>query len=98
MNCSFFKESSPCGSFRDSSTILPLLQCNDDMTSHLMSLRTGLKRGRVGKVDIEEWSLILNRSGNFEVESTTYNAMTICPKHRRDFTHDWPWRKRNTCA
>lgn len=98
MTCSFFTESSPCGKVKENSTILPLLKCNDDMTSHLMSLGTGLKRGRVGEVIIEEWSLILNRSGHIITDSETYSAMTVCPKHRREFTYDWPGRKRNTCS
>ena len=38
MNCSFGSEDSVCGPFGANSTILPLVKCEEDMTSHLISL------------------------------------------------------------
>ena len=98
MNCSFFVESSPCGSFKENSTIVPLLQCNEDMTSHLISPGTSLKRGCQSKTAIDEWRLILNRSGYVGHDAESSRSITICPKHRRDFTFDWPGRKSITCS
>lgn len=98
MNCSFFVEISPCGPFRENSTIVPLLQCNEDMTSHLISLGTTSKRGRQSKTAIDEWRLILNRSGYVGHDAESSGSLTICPKHRRDFTFDWPGRKSITCS
>ena len=98
MNCSFFAKSSPCGSFKENSTIVPLLQCNEDMTSHLISLGTSSKRGRQSKTAIDKWRLILNRSGYVGHDAESSRSMTICSKHRRDFTFDWPGRKSITCS
>ena len=98
MNCSFFVESSPCGPFRENSKIVPLLQCNEDMTSHLISLGTTSKRGRQSKTAIDEWRLILNRSGCAGHDAETSRSMTICSKHRRHFTFDWPGHKSITCS
>ena len=46
MNCSFGSEDSVCGPFGTNSTILPLVKCEEDMTSHLISLGVSSKRGR----------------------------------------------------
>lgn len=63
------------------------------MTSHLVSLGISGKRGR-GKTGITESDFILNRAGLFgTVNEEEIQAMTICPKHRKDLTTDWPGRK-----
>ncbi|KAL9969600.1 hypothetical protein ACROYT_G021833 [Oculina patagonica] len=98
MNCSFGSEDSPCSLDGLGSVILPLLACKRDMTFHLVSLGISGKRGR-GKTEVSESQLILNRAGlpgalnNEEME-----AMTICPKHRRDLTTDWSGRNGELCC
>ena len=63
MNCSFSSEDSVCGPFRANSTILPLVKCEEDMTSHLISLGVSSKRGRRSIPTLSESNLILNRAG-----------------------------------
>ena len=78
--------------------ILPLLACKRDMTSYLVSLGISGKRGR-GKTRITESELILNRAGRFgTVNEEEIQAMTICPKHRKELTTDWPGRKGQLCC
>ena len=98
MNCSFQSEGSLCGVSGLGSGMLPLLACRRDMTSHLVSLGISGKRGR-GKTGITESELILNRAGLFgTVNEEEIQAMTICPKHRKDLTTDWPGRKKHLCC
>lgn len=40
----------------------------------------------------------LNRAGLFGVSDEEMQAMTICPKHRRDLTIDWSGRKGQVCC
>ena len=63
MNCSFSSEDSVCGPFGANSTILPLVKCEQDMTSHLISLGVNSKRGRRSIPTLSESNLILNRAG-----------------------------------
>ena len=68
------------------------------MTSHLVSLGISGKRGR-GKTRITESELILNRAGLFgTVNEEEIQTMTICPKHRKELTTDWPGRKGQLCC
>ena len=98
MNCSFGSEESPCNLSSFGSVILPLIACKQDMTSHLVSLGISGKRGR-GKTEVSESQLILNRAGLFGASNDEeIQAMTICPKHRRDLTIDWPGRKGHVCC
>jgi len=78
--------------------ILLLLACKRDMTCHLVSLGISGKRGR-GKTRIIESELILNRSGLFgTVNEEEIQAMTICSKHGKELTSDWPGRKGQLCC
>lgn len=98
MECSFQSEGSLCGVSGQGSGILPLLACKRDMTSHLVSLGISGKRGQ-GKTGITQSELILNRVGLFvTVNEGEIQAMTICPKHRKDLTTDWPGRKGQLCC
>ena len=98
MDCSFQLEGSLCGVSRLGTGTLPLLACKRDMTSHLVSLGISGKRGR-GKTRITESELILNRAGLFgTVNEEEIQAMTICPKHRKELTTDWPGRKGQLCC
>lgn len=98
MSCSFECEGSPCGSFGDTSEIIPLVKCTVDMSSHLISLGVSSKRGRRSLPSLDEWQLILNRAGIFGKETESATSKTICPKHRRLLTMDWPGRKNNACT
>jgi len=88
MECSFQSEGLLCGVSR-------LLACKRDMTSHLVSLSG--KRGR-RKIGITESELILNRALFDTVNEEEIQAMTICPKHRKDLTTDWPGQKGQLCC
>ena len=98
--CSFgSNQDSICGSFGNNFTILPVTKCEEDMSSHLISLGVSWKRGRRStEAKISELDLILNRAGFFGLEANAVAAMTICPKHRRELTLDWPGRKSTTCS
>ena len=93
-------------SVRANSTILPLVKCEEDMTSHLISLSVSSMRGRRsipmrGRRSIptlSESNLILNRAVLFGLDLQRTGEMTICPKHRRELTVDWAGRKSNTCS
>ena len=77
---------------------LYLRACKRDLTSHLVSLAISGKRGR-GKTGITESELILNRAGLFgTVNEEEFQAMTICPKDRKELTTDWPGRKGQLCC
>jgi hypothetical protein len=73
--------------------MLPLITCEEDMSSNLINLGARSKRGQT----ISERDFILNRAGLFGLPSNNIAAMTICPKHRRKFTNDWTARKSTTC-
>ena len=89
MNCSFGSEDSVCGPFGANSTILLLVKCEEDMTSHLISLGVSSKRGRRIIPTLSESNLILNRTGLFGLGLQRTGEMTICPKHRRELRVDW---------
>ena len=93
MNCSFGSKDSVCGPFGANSTILPLVKCEEDMTSHLSS-----KRGRRSIPTLSVSNLILNRAGLFGLGLQRTVQMTIYPKHRREHTVDWAGRKSSTCG
>ena len=98
MDFPFQSVGSLCGVRRLGTGILPLLACKRDMTSRLVSLGISGKRGR-GKTRITESELILNRAGLFGTVIEEENqALTICPKHRKELTTDWPGRKGQLCC
>ena len=93
MNCSFSTEASSCSESGVGSAILPLLACKRDMTSLLVNLGISGKRGR-GEAEVSESELILNRAGRIGIlREDEKEALTICPKHRKHLTTDWPGRK-----
>ena len=89
---------SECGSYYSNSTLLPLNSCNVDITSHLVVLGISGKRGRSGAGQVSERDLILNRGGLFDKSEEFISALTICPKHRKELSTDWPRKKRYTCG
>ena len=99
INCSFgWEDSAVCGPFGANSTILSLVKCEEDMTSHLISLSVSSKRGRRSVPTLSESNLILNRTGLFGLGLQRTGEMTICPKHRQELTVDWAGRKSSTCS
>ena len=99
MDCSFKKTiGSECGSYYSDSTLLPLNSCNVDITSHLVVLGISGKRGRSVAGHVSERDLILNRVGLFYKSEEFISALTICPKHRKELSTDWPGKKRYTCG
>ena len=93
MNCTFGSKDSVCGPFGANSTILPLVKCKEDMTSHLSS-----KRGRRSIPTLSVSNLILNRADLFGLGLQRTVEMTIYPKHRREHTVDWAGRESSTCS
>ena len=98
MNCSFCSECSVCGLFGANSTILFLVKCEEDMTSHLISLGVSSKRGRRSIPTLSESNLILNRGGLFGLGLQRTGEMTICLKHRRELRVHWAGRKSSMCS
>ena len=98
MNYSFGSEDSVCGPFGADSTILPWVKCQEDMTSHLISLGVSSQRGRRSIPTLSESNLIFNRAGLFRLGLQRTGEMAICPKHRRELTVDWTARKSSTCS
>ena len=66
--------------------------------SHLVVLGIGGKRGGSGTGQVSERDLILNRVGLFDKNEEFISALTICPKHRKELSTDWPGKKRYTCG
>ena len=94
MTCSFGSQDSLCGSYGNNSTMVPLMKCEEDMSANLITLGVSSNHGQI----MSERDLILNRAGLFGLQSNDIASMTICPKHRRKFTNDWPGRKSTTCC
>ena len=74
-----------------------LLSCTRDIESHLVSLGLGSKPGATGS-KISEADLILNRAGKFDVPEDEKRGMTVCPRHRKNYTTGWTGRKRTMCC
>ena len=97
MNCSFASQESPCSSLGTSPIVLPLNACKQDIKAHLLGPGVSGKRGwRSQSPANTEKELILNRAGQFDLSEDRIALMTICPKHRRNLTVDWPGRKSTT--
>ena len=74
------------------------LACKQDMTSRLFSLGIRGKRGR-GEEEVSESELILNRAGHIGIlRDEEKEAPTICPKHKKPLTADWPGRTNYICC
>ena len=100
--CSFhFVNSSSCSSSTSSnfqSEIIPLSQCNNDCTNHLVALGVSENRGKGFSASLTEEELILNRSSLTKINEKERCRLTICPKHRVYLTWQWPGIKRKSCS
>ena len=98
MNCSFSTEESSCSEGGVGSAIVPLLAWKRDMTSHLVNLGIRGKRGRE-EAEVSESELILNRAGRIGIlRGDEKETLSICRKHRKHLTTDWPGRKNCFCC
>ena len=98
MNCSFCTDSSICSVKGFGSAVIPLTACKRDLSNTTLSFAgIGRKRGRSDS-QITEQDLILNRSHHPEASVEEITTLTICPKHRKDLTTDWPGRKSTVCT
>ena len=78
-----------CGSYRGQDHYTCILDCRDDISSHL-------SRCHLTKEDIDtEYKLILYRSGFFDLSDEQLVHMKICPTHR--YTVGKYWRPSRTC-
>ena len=89
--CTCFLESrdcSGCGHFSGVSAPISLLECQDDVSSHLKYYHLSSK--------ILEYELILFRSGHFGLEMGKLKQMFVCSKHRNALGKHWKCGK-STC-
>ena len=87
--CSFFGSGKvSCGESRGKFDVIPLIECVDDVTSHLKSCH-------LSRVKVAEYELILARAGTFHLPNDEVRKMTVCPKHRHDLGKYW--RPLKTC-
>lgn len=75
------KDTSGCGDFRGEKTLSSLLECRDDVSSHLK--RFHLSKGLL------EYELILFRAGHFGLSEERIKNMFVCPKHRNSLGKYW---------
>ena len=76
---------------------VPLLSCTKDVTSYLRSLGVSGSRGRQARAKVTEQDLILNRAGLLVINDEDIKKMTICPRHRKHLTVNWPGGKAVSC-
>ena len=82
------KDCSGCGHFSGVSAPISLLECQDDVSSHLKYYHLSSK--------ILEYELILFRSGHFGLEMGKLKQMFVCSKHRNALGKHWKCGK-STC-
>ena len=97
LTCSFSCPDSVCILKGTESRIVPLLAYKLDTTPHPLNLGVRSGQQRSGNKNVNEVGLILNRAGHFVATIEEKIAMTICPRHRKRVTTDWPGRKSSTC-
>lgn len=76
------KDESGCGEFKGESKLVPLSQCNNDITAHL-------RRCHLTKENVTESELILQRAGYFDKNAQQVEKMFVCPRHRANLGKDW---------
>lgn len=74
-----------------------LLSCRKDVSGYLRSLGASGARGQHARVCVSEVDLILNRAGLFVLSDQEIEQMTICSRHRKLLTVNWPGGKAVTC-
>jgi len=75
------KDVTGCGEFRGVQALTSLLECRDDVSSHL-------KRFHLSS-EILEYELILFRAGHFGLNKDRIKDMFVCPKHRNGLGKYW---------
>ena len=104
MSCSFFSIcGNECGAAANNptdSSVVSLKSCNKDVTNYLRTLGVSEKTGQHATSHTSEEDLILNRAGLFDCACSADRTdfMTICPKHRKYLTFEWPGRMSTFCT
>ena len=87
--CSFFGVAKiECGESRGKEEVIPLKECNSDISNQLRSCH-------LSRANVTEYDLILARAGIFDLPLERVSEMTICPKHRYNLGKYW--RPLKTC-
>jgi hypothetical protein len=92
-----FHANQNCGESRGNSSLVKLLDCTDDVESHLST-------HHLSREGLSEYSLILARSGRFDVMDKDVSNWWVCPRHRHSLGKFWLPTKRScnmpnhTCA
>ena len=84
-----YKDAKGCGDFRGTSDLVPLSECNADISAHL-------RRCHLSKESIMEKELILMRAGYFSVTVQQMQDMMVCPRHRANLGQYWGNQTRRT--
>lgn len=84
-----YKDGHGCGDFKGSSELVPLSECNSDISVHL-------ERCHLSKERITEKELILMRAGYFSATIQQMQEMVVCPRHRANLGQYWGNQTRRT--
>ena len=71
-----------CGNFRGKSDCVNILECSDDVSTHL-------SRCHLSREKLCEYELILLRCGMFDISHDQLQHMRICPNHRYNLGKFW---------
>ena len=92
-----FHSNQNCGESRGNSSLVKLLDCTDDVQSHLSTYH-------LSREGLSEYRLILARSGRFDLTNAEVANWWVCPRHRHSLGKFWFLMKRScnmpnhTCA
>ena len=85
----FYKDADGCGDFKREGELVPLSECNADISAHL-------RRCHLSKECLTEKELILMRSGYFCLTEQQVQRMMVCPRHRANLGQYWGNQTRKT--
>ena len=83
-----FHANQNCGVSRGNSSLVKLLDCTDDVQSHLST-------HHLSREGLSECALILARSGRFDVTNAEVSNWWVCPRHRHSLGKFWLPTKRS---
>ena len=83
------KDNLVCGSSRGSDKLSRLIECKDDIRTHLATYH-------LSRESLSEYDLILARSGFFHISQQQLEQLWICPMHRHRLGKFWRESK-TTC-
>ena len=85
----FYKDSDGCGDFKGEGELVPLSECNADITAHL-------RRCHLSKECLTEKELILMCAGYFCPTEQQVQRMMVCPRHCANLGKYWGNQTRRT--